>query len=506
MLQNVPWQVAAKVDMLRVILPMCGRPVVGGAASDTMTIQKAPPRAAALSAALTTLGRIVIPVEIRKRFGIGDRDALEISVQGDTIVRSTRTTAFCGSDQDLRRFRDRAVCDRLHDAADRRRGLGDESLASSGARRRPDAVGDVGDGGALREQALTTEAFDRRVQGTDLWRTGLVQLDQPGVDPVTRHARQLRRQRRGTLRAHCRAPARPGAPSQAGRATGPPHASTSVTSPFGGCANRSPALRRHRARPARAAWSAHGRRRSDAAGSRCGQPGQRGTAAAAVTRRPRSGAPPDRAGRAAPASAPAERGRKPANTKPPPAIPEATSAAVTADGPGSTTTSTPAAIASARASARRDRTPPGTPRPTAGRCARPLGRSAAAAPASGHARCARAARSAAASMPWRASSVREWRVSSQAATSARRSSSSTRSVTSLRLPIGWGRRRGRRAFHLRARARPRPARRRRCPVRRPRSARRRLPAAPCARTRPAPVPAAPRPQPKSRLRSPPAPG
>ena len=32
------------------------------------------------------LGRIVIPVEIRKRFGIRERDPLEISVQGDSAV------------------------------------------------------------------------------------------------------------------------------------------------------------------------------------------------------------------------------------------------------------------------------------------------------------------------------------------------------------------------------------------------------------------------------------
>ncbi|MDX6495304.1 MAG: AbrB family transcriptional regulator, transcriptional pleiotropic regulator of transition state, partial [Gaiellales bacterium] len=40
------------------------------------------------------LGRIVIRVEIRKRFGIRDRDPLEISVQGDSVVL-TRPIGHC---------------------------------------------------------------------------------------------------------------------------------------------------------------------------------------------------------------------------------------------------------------------------------------------------------------------------------------------------------------------------------------------------------------------------
>jgi transcriptional pleiotropic regulator of transition state genes len=58
------------------------------------------------------LGRIVIPVEIRKRFGIADHDALEISVQGDSIVLSRPHTecVFCGAGEGLSEFRDRPVC------------------------------------------------------------------------------------------------------------------------------------------------------------------------------------------------------------------------------------------------------------------------------------------------------------------------------------------------------------------------------------------------------------
>jgi transcriptional pleiotropic regulator of transition state genes len=58
------------------------------------------------------LGRIVIPVEIRRRFGIEIRDPLEISVRGDTIVLSKPHDAcvFCGGRRALQPFHDRMVC------------------------------------------------------------------------------------------------------------------------------------------------------------------------------------------------------------------------------------------------------------------------------------------------------------------------------------------------------------------------------------------------------------
>jgi transcriptional pleiotropic regulator of transition state genes len=64
------------------------------------------------------LGRIVIPVEIRKRFGISDHAALEISVQGDAIVlqRPHTECVFCGSEERLAEYRDRPVCEDCIDA------------------------------------------------------------------------------------------------------------------------------------------------------------------------------------------------------------------------------------------------------------------------------------------------------------------------------------------------------------------------------------------------------
>ena len=58
------------------------------------------------------LGRIVIPSEIRKRFGFGDKDPVEITVKGDTILltRPRATCLFCGRDENLSEHRGRLVC------------------------------------------------------------------------------------------------------------------------------------------------------------------------------------------------------------------------------------------------------------------------------------------------------------------------------------------------------------------------------------------------------------
>jgi transcriptional pleiotropic regulator of transition state genes len=58
------------------------------------------------------LGRIVIPSEIRKRFGIAERDPLEISMSGDAIVlaRPASACVFCDRNEPLTEYRGRPVC------------------------------------------------------------------------------------------------------------------------------------------------------------------------------------------------------------------------------------------------------------------------------------------------------------------------------------------------------------------------------------------------------------
>lgn len=59
------------------------------------------------------LGRIVLPSELRKVFGIHEGDQLEISVEGERIILQKRLDAclFCGSEEGLVTFQDRAVCE-----------------------------------------------------------------------------------------------------------------------------------------------------------------------------------------------------------------------------------------------------------------------------------------------------------------------------------------------------------------------------------------------------------
>jgi len=58
------------------------------------------------------LGRIVIPIEIRKRFGIEKRDPLEIYIKGDRIILGKPQTVcvFCGKKTDLVEHHGHQVC------------------------------------------------------------------------------------------------------------------------------------------------------------------------------------------------------------------------------------------------------------------------------------------------------------------------------------------------------------------------------------------------------------
>ena len=63
------------------------------------------------------LGRIVLPVELRRLHGIQTGDALEISVDGDAIVlrKLSPGCVFCGTIEGLSSFRTRAICEGCRD-------------------------------------------------------------------------------------------------------------------------------------------------------------------------------------------------------------------------------------------------------------------------------------------------------------------------------------------------------------------------------------------------------
>lgn len=58
------------------------------------------------------LGRVVLPIELRRTLEIAVRDEMEIYVDGDSIVLKKHQPAcvFCGGNKDLRMLEDKGVC------------------------------------------------------------------------------------------------------------------------------------------------------------------------------------------------------------------------------------------------------------------------------------------------------------------------------------------------------------------------------------------------------------
>lgn len=58
------------------------------------------------------LGRVVIPVELRRNLGISDKDGLEIFVDGDQIIlkKYSPSCIFCNNAGDMVKFNDMNIC------------------------------------------------------------------------------------------------------------------------------------------------------------------------------------------------------------------------------------------------------------------------------------------------------------------------------------------------------------------------------------------------------------
>lgn len=58
------------------------------------------------------LGRVVIPIELRNKFGIAERDPIEIYVNGSSIIlkKFEPNCIFCGNTKELKLYRDKLVC------------------------------------------------------------------------------------------------------------------------------------------------------------------------------------------------------------------------------------------------------------------------------------------------------------------------------------------------------------------------------------------------------------
>ncbi len=59
------------------------------------------------------LGRIVIPMELRRTMNIAEKDPLEILVDGDSIIlkKYAISCTFCGEQDDLIEYKEKRICE-----------------------------------------------------------------------------------------------------------------------------------------------------------------------------------------------------------------------------------------------------------------------------------------------------------------------------------------------------------------------------------------------------------
>ena len=58
------------------------------------------------------LGRIVLPIELRRTFDLNEKDAIEIYTDDDTIIlkKFQRTCVFCNSPEDITDYKGKSIC------------------------------------------------------------------------------------------------------------------------------------------------------------------------------------------------------------------------------------------------------------------------------------------------------------------------------------------------------------------------------------------------------------
>ena len=58
------------------------------------------------------LGRIVLPIEMRRTLDIGEKDALEIYVEGSSVILKKYKTScvFCDATKDITVFKGKNIC------------------------------------------------------------------------------------------------------------------------------------------------------------------------------------------------------------------------------------------------------------------------------------------------------------------------------------------------------------------------------------------------------------
>lgn len=69
-------------------------------------------KATGITRRVDELGRIVLPIELRRGLDIEEKDLLEIYVEGSSIIlkKYEKACIFCGSNDGISEFKNRNVC------------------------------------------------------------------------------------------------------------------------------------------------------------------------------------------------------------------------------------------------------------------------------------------------------------------------------------------------------------------------------------------------------------
>lgn len=65
-----------------------------------------------ISRALDSLGRVVIPVELRRQFDISENEKIEFYIEDDKIImkKVINSCVFCNNTNELVSFKDKHIC------------------------------------------------------------------------------------------------------------------------------------------------------------------------------------------------------------------------------------------------------------------------------------------------------------------------------------------------------------------------------------------------------------
>ena len=69
-------------------------------------------KATGITRKIDELGRIVLPIELRRGLDIGEKDALEIYVEDDSIIlkKFKKSCLFCGGEENTIDFKGKSIC------------------------------------------------------------------------------------------------------------------------------------------------------------------------------------------------------------------------------------------------------------------------------------------------------------------------------------------------------------------------------------------------------------